>query len=136
MNGDVGFRDETALQFIVRQLRGITEAKVLFVGHHPEFEDEFISILLALDISVSSDRTEELVPAPHRSPGAGANLWHSTKRTCPTQYRTLSNPRILVDNETIGGRSQRQVRHKKRSRPENEQIQVQHHTGFSFCSRM
>ncbi|MDP0930091.1 hypothetical protein Q0601_23195 [Paracoccus onubensis] len=66
MNGDVGFMDETALRVVVRQLRGITEAKVLFVGHHPEFEDEFISILLALDISVSSDHTEELVPAPHR----------------------------------------------------------------------
>lgn len=63
---DLDHLDETALQFIARQLRGITEAQVLFVGHHPEFEDEFISILLALDISVSSDRTEELVPAPHR----------------------------------------------------------------------
>lgn len=66
MSGDLNFIDETALQFIVRQVRGITEAQVLFVGHHPEFEDEFISILFALDISVSSDRTEELVPAPHR----------------------------------------------------------------------
>lgn len=57
---------ETALRFIVKQLRGITEADVLFVGHHPEFEEEFINILLALDISATINHTEMLAPAPHR----------------------------------------------------------------------
>lgn len=57
--------DEASALHVAQQLRGITEATVRFVGHHPEFEDEFIHLLFALNVSVRNERIEKMVPEPH-----------------------------------------------------------------------
>ncbi|WP_423210522.1 hypothetical protein [Paracoccus yeei] len=52
--------------FLAKQLRGITTAQVRFVGTNPAFEEEFTRLVMALGVSVVSDRFGPMVPPPTR----------------------------------------------------------------------
>ncbi|RWR31283.1 hypothetical protein D2T31_04555 [Sinirhodobacter populi] len=61
---ELGFQhlDEKAIVFITRQMSGISKAEVRFVGQHPEFEEEFLNLLLGLGVSASFTHLGRVAP--------------------------------------------------------------------------
>lgn len=55
--------------FVARQLRGIRDAHVRFIGGNPAYEAEFLDLLLALGVSATSTHISDLAPPPARRVG-------------------------------------------------------------------
>ncbi len=58
--------DDAALILLAKQTRGMTSAKIRFIGAAPETEGAIIHALMALGISVESEHIADLAPAPQR----------------------------------------------------------------------
>lgn len=52
--------------FLTLHLRGIRRARVRFLNTTPTYEDELVKILLAMGISVTTEKLEAIVPHPRR----------------------------------------------------------------------
>lgn len=58
--------DDAELITLAKHLRGMTRAKIRFVGDAPEIEAAIINAIMALGISVESERIADVAPSPQR----------------------------------------------------------------------
>lgn len=58
--------DEATILYVTRQLRGIEGAIVRFIGATPEFEKEFVDLLLGLGVSARLERAVSVAPESKR----------------------------------------------------------------------
>lgn len=56
--------DDETIHFVSRQMRGIRNAVVRFIGETPDYEAGFLDLLLALGVSAESRRMRDLAPQP------------------------------------------------------------------------
>lgn len=61
--------DDETVRFVSRQMRGVRDAVVRFIGESPEYEAGFLDLLLALGVSAESRRLRNLAPQPKRRIG-------------------------------------------------------------------
>lgn len=54
------------IEFMTKAMRGIKSAHLRFFQSEKDFEDELIALLLALEVSVQSERVARIAPAPLR----------------------------------------------------------------------
>lgn len=54
------------IEFIGRAMRGVKSARVRYFDADKGFQDEFVALLLALDVSAKSENISRIAPAPHR----------------------------------------------------------------------
>lgn len=58
--------DDETIQLVTRNLRGVQSANVRFYHTDKRFEEEFIALMLALEISTDTTRIERIAPPPRR----------------------------------------------------------------------
>lgn len=61
--------DTETVRFLSYQMRGIQKASVRFLGYNPDYEAEFMGLLVAMDISLSATRVMSVAPEPTRRIG-------------------------------------------------------------------
>lgn len=54
------------IEFMGRAMRGVSSVRVRYYDADSGFRDEFIALLLALEISVQSEDIGKMSPTPHR----------------------------------------------------------------------
>lgn len=58
--------DDASFRHVTHTLRGVHSARVRFYGTDRAYEDEFIALLLAMEISVESEQITRIAPAPRQ----------------------------------------------------------------------
>lgn len=56
--------DDASFRSVAHSLRGVQTARVRFMATQPDYEAEFVALLLALDISVESESISRIAPMP------------------------------------------------------------------------
>ncbi|WP_148292615.1 hypothetical protein [Paracoccus aminophilus] len=65
-DGSAPLLDDETLKLLARQLRGMTHAKLRFIGGDPAQERAISDALLALGISSESEHIPDFAPSPQR----------------------------------------------------------------------